>query len=511
MSKKLSETIPTISYQQKEFSMLRRLFWPIHGFEVKKFLPIAIMMFCVLFNYTILRNSKDALTITAAGPEVVPFLKGWLIMPVSILFVTLYAKLSNVLSRQNLFYFSISIFVIFFLSFALYIYPNQDMLQPNPEYIKNLKLQYPNFQHLISLWQCWTFGAFYMFSELWGAVALGLLFWQFANEVTTTKEAKRFYTMFAFLGHFALILAGLTVKDSCSADAISGSGSCSGYINSIIMYFSISTAVIVAVYWWLNRYVLTDPRYYSKAGVPVSKKKKPKLSLWESFSHIFQSKYLGCIFLLVLGYGLSQNLVGYLWKRQIQLQYPDALDYAYFMGDFSILTGIITILLIFVSKNLVYRFGWFRGAIATPMVLLITISIFLSLIYFDSFFFPLAAIFGVTPLFMSVWTGTGQQMLSKAAKYSLFDPTKEMSYIPLSDDLKVKGKAAIDVTGHQFSKASGGYVASFLLIVTAADNFSSLMPYFSVIIFLTIGVWFLAVRSLNKQYHVAVKKAGQEE
>jgi len=43
--------------------------------ERKKLLPLGMMFFCILFNYTILRNTKDVLVVTAAGAEIIPFLK----------------------------------------------------------------------------------------------------------------------------------------------------------------------------------------------------------------------------------------------------------------------------------------------------------------------------------------------------------------------------------------------------------------------------------------------------
>ena len=75
---------------QDQFSKIRAFFWPIHGYELKKFLPMGMMMFCALFNYTIVRNAKDALVVKAAGAETISFIKFWVIMPLAILFVILY-------------------------------------------------------------------------------------------------------------------------------------------------------------------------------------------------------------------------------------------------------------------------------------------------------------------------------------------------------------------------------------------------------------------------------------
>ena len=41
---------------------------------------------------------------------------------------------------------------------------------------------------------------------------ISLLFWQFANDITKTSEAKRFYSMFGLIANIALILAGLSGK-----------------------------------------------------------------------------------------------------------------------------------------------------------------------------------------------------------------------------------------------------------------------------------------------------------
>lgn len=56
------------------------------GEERQKLVPLALMFFCILFNYTILRDTKDVLMVTApkSGAEVIPFIKTYFNLPVAI-------------------------------------------------------------------------------------------------------------------------------------------------------------------------------------------------------------------------------------------------------------------------------------------------------------------------------------------------------------------------------------------------------------------------------------------
>lgn len=49
-------------------------------------------------------------------------------------------------------------------------------------------------------------------AELWGSVVVSVLFWGFANQITTVKEAEDFYPLFGLGANVALIFSGRAVK-----------------------------------------------------------------------------------------------------------------------------------------------------------------------------------------------------------------------------------------------------------------------------------------------------------
>lgn len=107
------------------------------------------------------------------------------------------------------------------------------------------------------------------------------------------------------------------------------------------------------------------------------------------------------------------------------------------MGDFSTATGIATFTMMLLGRVILRKFGWGVAATITPAVLLLTGVGFFSLILFGEPLTPLMATLGMTPLLAAVYVGAMQNIFSKSAKYSLFDPCKEMAYIPLDEDMKV--------------------------------------------------------------------------
>lgn len=94
----------------------KKLGWMSTKAERKKLIPLGLMFFCILFNYTILRDTKDVLVVTApkSGAEIIPFLKTYVQLPGAIVFTALYSKMSNTMSQEQVFYTVVTTFLAFF-------------------------------------------------------------------------------------------------------------------------------------------------------------------------------------------------------------------------------------------------------------------------------------------------------------------------------------------------------------------------------------------------------------
>jgi AAA family ATP:ADP antiporter len=289
---------------------------------LKKIVPLGLMFFCILFNYTILRDTKDVLVVTAKGSsaEIIPFLKTWVNLPMAIGFMLLYTKLSNVLSREALFYTVIFPFIAFFGAFAFVLYPLRDAIHPTALADKLLAALGPSFLGPVAILRIWSFCLFYVMAELWGSVVISVLFWGFANQITTVDEAKEFYPLFGLGANIALIFSGRTVKYFSNLRKTLGPGidgwevSLKGMMSIVVLL----GLVISSIYWGVNKFVLNDP------SLPKSdrkkKKEKPKLGMKESLKVLLSSRYVRDLATLVVAYGISINLVEVTWKSKLKAQ-----------------------------------------------------------------------------------------------------------------------------------------------------------------------------------------------
>lgn len=499
-----------------EFSGWRAALWPIHGYELKKFLPLSFIMFCLLFNYTILRDTKDTLVVNSAGAGAITFLKLYCVTPAAILFVLIYAKLTNVLKRETVFYAVVLPFLIFFGVFAFFIYPNLHMMHPSPETIQSLHHAYPRLSGFIDIYAYWAFSLFYVLSEIWGSAMISLMFWQFANHVVRMRESKRFYGLFAVVGNLALVLSGQVV--SLSSSYVQPFFSSKEEAWKVSLFLLMGAVVFfgfiaMALYRWMHSSVLTDKKFFDPEEQGAGKKKKKeKLSLVESAKLIFKSPELGLIAILIMAYGITINLVEVQFKHQLGLWYAgDKGGYNWFMGEFSTVTGIATIIFgLLAGSNILRRVSWFSAAIITPTVVTIGGILFFCFIFSESFVdFILRNVAAVSAVTAATILGAFIVISSKAIKYILFDSTKEMAYIPLNDELKTKGKAAVDVIGGRAGKAGGAFTQSTLLILFATKDVVAIAPQAFVVFSIVCGLWFVAVRVLSRKVDEAVKRQGE--
>lgn len=461
-----------------------------------------LMLFLICVNYSILRNVKDAVVVTAksSGAEVIPFIKVWILLPMAVVATLIFTKLTNRYSQEKVFYLIISAFLLFFAGFAFVFYPYHDLVHPHA-WADRMEASLPaGFKGLIAMCRNWSFTIFYVVCELWGSIVLSVLFWGFANEVTAMLEARRFYSMLGVAASSSSIFAGVFANFITTDDW-------QETLQILMSVILISGCITMFILRWMNKKVLQGAQYKAEREPPPPKK---KLSMRESFTYLSNSKYLLTIAVLVISYNFVINLVEIVWKDQLKQLYPSPVDYNRYMNTLVAAVGIIATSASLIMARLISSIGWMRTALITPMMMLLT-----SVGFFAFMLFPgklegaVLWLIGATPLAIAVFFGAAQVCVSKACKYSLFDATKEMAFIPLGHECKLKGKAAIDGVGSRLGKSGGSVVHQGLLMFLGTLSVSA--PYVAAILFLVIVAWIIAVRSLGRQFTAIIGEQGRSD
>lgn len=492
-----------IVFNQK-LGKLRTIFWPIYNQELPKFFTLALMMFCALFNQNILRILKDSIVIPTLGAEITSFAKVYCITPAAGIFVIIYAKMVNNFKFSQIYYILLTFFLSYFTIFAFIIYPYSEFFHIDKEIVSNYQQLYPHLKWFIAIIGNWGCILFYVLSELWPNIFYILLFWQFANELTGTEQAKRFYTLLSLFGNSSLIFAGLVIINLSSANSFLQNYFSTTENSIILVQFSIMLVIIMGIIAgftvrYLTKSVKTDPSFARINSKP--KKNRYKLGLVDSFKYIIESKYLWFMLIASASYGFTINLVEAVWKAKISELYPTVTSYASFNSLYIIWTGITIMIMNIIGNNLMRVYGWFVVAVITPIIILVTGSLFFILIVFDKFMLNFVdGVIITSPLAAAVFIGTIQNILSKGSKYSIWDTSREMLYIPLDEELRTKGKAAVDVVSSKIGKSSSGLIQSILFTIFPAATFSSISPIMMIVFIIICVIWLVAVGRLSEEY-----------
>ena len=500
----------------KPFGKIRSLLFPIYRHEIKKLIPLSLIFLCVSMTYTMLRGLKDIYVLKYMTADSIYLIK-ILVIPSIILFTFLYTHIAKRVDGYTRFNVVFGYFLAFVVLFTFVLLPNCELLKLN--YIADkLNGSFPRLKALWDAIRVWPISLLYIHAEAYGTMALGVAFWTFANSIFSSIQAKRMYGFLSTGAAIGCLLSGVIMLKYSKATKLL----------FIVAIFSL--IFIVVVYNVLVGRIKADPDSYGVEEKPVKTKSKVKLTFIQSIKCLLKSRYLCFLTLIVLGYNMFIALLESIWKGKVGAygkivgkkfledhvdQYDiftgaptnELIDLAKEAGSTatatiyawqSICTGILSLFLIFFVAGSMSRKSWKVRALFTPITAFVFSMVFYLFFKKMDLLSGFANMFDKPLLLMFILFGMGILVFIKSSKYIFFDTSKEQAYIPLSEEEKVNGKAAIDAIGSRLGKGMSSIVISVLVAIFGGLNNISGMTF--VVVFVIIALWLFAVLSLNPLY-----------
>ena len=452
----------------------RKILKPMDGLW-GRLVPMSLMFYFMAFANSIMDAVKDTLVVTAfGGAEQIPYLTVYAVLPTSLLFVSLFARLSSKFGREKLFYMAVTFFMCFFALFTGVLYPMRDVLHPY-ELAATLATTLPRgLAGGIAVFTNWTYSLFYVAGELWGDVVLSLLFWGLANEITRVSEAGIIYPLLGIGANVAQACSGLFMKFVTTQWHPAGVAPEDMWAAKLKLFMTVVMfcgASIMACHKYICDEARKDPnsammekqrdsKTQSDADKAANKKTK-KAGLLSSLMYVFESPEVACLAVMAVAQGLSSIIFQVAWKTQLRIYRPDPTSYAAYMGDVQTYSGMVTGIFMVAAPFLFKNLGWKGTLSVTPQTVIALGWVFFGTSIYALRHGQLAQSSAILPWL--VLGGAVIYIVERAAKFSLFKPAEEMVYITLDEDSRTKGKAAVDVLGAQIGKTGGSFMQQGLI------------------------------------------------
>lgn len=502
--------------------------------QVQRFVLNVFLFGLIIFVYSIARICKDSISLgDAKGSGILSYLKTFATLPSAILIAAIYAELRKRFSRLTIFNIIATVFMLFFLVYAFYLGPNAPKLHISPQQaaktVSRLSVMFGNsfigkfigafcanfYKNILCYW---TTSLLYIMAELWGTVAIGLLFWSFANQTTLRQSATTTFTAYALTSNIATTLAGTISKISTS------NWNTTFQILSLVMAGAFVLSMVL--YYRSHVNALSDKDLIKQLEAGEGQKTKVKAGgILKSLKLIWKSPALFYIAITIICYGTCMALIESNVKNGLgKYGSFDKVTVKNISSNIMIFQGAFATLVTLLFFNRIRNARWITLARVTPLVLLAVGVPYFALQVFPGIgigianalnlptYFPLLVPTAIQGgLFISIIIGFIHTVLAKSSKYLFFDITKERAYVPLTDEEKTLGKASVDLIGGRLGKALGSFlIASVLLplmggaeaLVSSAKGIDNIVR--AVALIYTAGglIFYFAVMRLSKVYDI---------
>jgi AAA family ATP:ADP antiporter len=316
----------------------------------------------------------------------------------------------------------------------------------------------------------WVAAAFYVWGQLMGILLISQ-FWTLANVLYDARQAKRL---------FGLIGAGAPLGGAAGA-WLATKAQLLGTFNLMLYSAAIMLVSAAAVAVVLGR------EKASEAVAGEAAKTEKGVGVGEALRLLRQSKHLQVIALVIMFAAIGAQIL----DQQLNM----ATEAAKGRGELDAITAFLA------------RVGLWMSVAAFFIQVLLTSRIHRLLgIGFALFILPVGL--GSTALLVllngALWTSGLARVLDQSLRYTVDKTTREVLFLPLPSDLKLKAKPFVDVTVDRFGKA----VSALLLLVLVQDWGLALnwqqVSYASLAI---VSLWVFAAGRAKKGYLSAFRRS----
>lgn len=439
--------------------IIKKLWGDLSNAELKKFGLLSVIITIILGNYWMLKIMKNPIFNDLVGMEYQPYAKMGSIFVVAIV-VLIYSKLVDNFSKKSLFDI-ICVFyaaLFFFICFAIGTYKDSFSGINISPLINSL-----NIQGNIIGWL-----AYFIFET---SSILIVLFWAFVASTTEPEAAKKGYAMIVFC---------------IQLGTISGPAIVTNYAPILGLPIFIGLGGILVIFVpLLVRLYLAMIQKEEVQQITSSDNKEPKTGFFEGIRLIVTKPYVMGILIISTVYEIITTILEFQMNMIAKDVFSSRELFASFTGKYGMSVNTISLMFSFLGTSFFMRkYGIRFCLLAYPIIVGIVLSVLLILdkMYLNNI--------------QMMWTLFVIMIIIKGLSYALNNPTKEVMYIPTTNNIRFKAKGWIESFGGRTAKAGGSIInAAF------AKNLQDLLIFGTLVSLGVIGGWIIAANLLGKKFN----------
>ncbi len=458
--------------------------------EMRKCLGMSFLMFYTILGYNIMRGMKEAVLINlpGSGAAYIPLVKLFVVLPLSFALGIFYLSIRQRYGTFRSYYLLASLFLTYFIVYTYLIVPQHNYFHPSADWVHVMQQAYPSFRFLFVILGNWSGALYYACGELWGTFTLLILYWQIANEMFSPERASRIYPILSFISSIALLSASFALKYLVNV---------TNALETSTMILSCLGVLMLGTVCHIQQLVSND------TSPPVHQvKTKVKPPLRDCIRTVSTQPHILYLTLCIVLFSVLTNMFEVSVKEKMASIYKNQNAYLDFMSTFTQYKGLLCMIINLFNFHFLRRLGWFNIAMITPIVCIVSVNSFL---LYNNNAALVAELFGHIDVgFYAAWAGAVGMVAIYASKYTFFDITKEMALIPLADNDRANGKAAVDGVGGRLGKSGYGAIHFVLCGITGFDRMEDLSMYLVPTTIVLSLVWVWVMIQLSKSYNHAV-------